>query len=113
MDRSKHYLNENIHCFNFFMGVVYKPSIPFYWPTDEFFHTPIFQKAMTRSRFLQILKFLHFSDSANPTFDINDDGCDQLHKVRLLIELLRDCCKRVYAPVQNVNVDESLVLFKG
>ena len=59
------------------------------------------------------MKFLHFNDNANPTFDINDDGRDRLHKVRPLIELLHDHCKRVYTPGQNVSVDESLVLFKG
>ena len=64
----------------FLMGVVYKPSIPLYWSTDELFHTPIFQKGMTCNRFQLILKFLHFNDNTNPTFDINGDGCNQLHK---------------------------------
>ena len=79
----------------FLMGVVYKPSVPLYWSTDELFHTPIFQKA--HNRFQLMLKFLHFNDNANPTFDISHDGHHWLHKVRLLIELLCDHCKRVYS----------------
>lgn len=48
----------------FVMGVVYELSIPLYWSTDELFHTPIFQKAITHNRFQLTLKFLHFSDNA-------------------------------------------------
>ena len=65
-----------------------------YWLTDELFYTPILQKAiMTRNRFQLILNFLHFNDNANPTFDINNDGRDRLHKVVPFTELLRVAVK--------------------
>ena len=89
------------------MGVVYKSSIPLHWSDDEFFHTPTFQKAMTRKSFQLMLKFLHFNGNANPIFDINDDGCNRLYIVRLLVELQHDHRKRVYAHGQNVSIDES------
>ena len=30
----------------FLMGIIYKPSIPMYWSTNNLYHTPVFQKAM-------------------------------------------------------------------
>ena len=97
----------------FLMDIIYKPSIPMYWSTNELYHTPIFQKAMSRNWFQLSLKFFHCSDNNNPQYDANDENRDRLYKVRPLIDLLRARCKTVYTPGQNVSVDESLVLFKG
>ena len=74
---------------------------------------PIFGQAMTRVCFLALLKFMHFVDNADPNHDAHDPNRDKLHKVRPLIEMIRDRCKRVYSPGRNLSVDESLVLFKG
>lgn len=68
---------------------------------------------MSRSRFQLILKFLHFNDNNDPQFDGNDEKRYRLHKLRPFIDLLRDRCKKIYTPGQNVSVDESFVLFKG
>ncbi|XP_065681354.1 piggyBac transposable element-derived protein 4-like [Hydra vulgaris] len=95
------------------MGIIYKPDIHMYWSTSEFFSTPIFSKNMSRTRFQLILKFLHFNNNNDPNYDVNDENRDRLHKVRPLIELIRDRCKKVFCPGQNLSVDESLVLFKG
>ena len=97
----------------FLMGIIYKPSIPMYWSTEELYHTPIFQKAMSRNQFQLILKFFHCNDNNNPQYDANDENRDRLYKVRPLIDLLRARCKTVYTPDQNVSVDESLVILKG
>ena len=97
----------------FVMGIIYKLSIPMYWFTDELYHIPIFQKAMSHNRFQLILKFFHCNDNNNPQHDANDENRNRLYKVRPLIELLRARCKTVYTPGQDVSVDESLVLFKG
>ena len=83
------------------------------WSTSEFLSTPIFSKIMSRTRFQLILKFLHFNNNNDPNYDVNDENRDRLHKVRPLIELIRDSCKNVYCPGQNHSVDKSLVLFKG
>ena len=49
----------------FLMGIIYKPSIPLCWSTNELYHTPIFQKAMSHNRFQLILKFFHCNDNNN------------------------------------------------
>ncbi len=95
----------------FLMGIIYKPSIAMYWSTNELLETPAFSKIMSRNRFQLILKFLHFND--NRLYDPTDEDCDRLHKVRTLIDIMRDCFQNVYAPEQKLSVDESLVLFKG
>ena len=81
------------------MGIIHKPSV--------------FSKIMSRNRFQLILKFLHFNDNEDPNYDPEDENRDRLHKVRPLIESLRNRCAEVYSPGQNLSVDESLVLFKG
>ena len=52
---------------------------------------------------------MHFSN--NETRDI--DNTDALYKVRPLIDLLRECFRKVYYPGMELSVDESLVLYKG
>ena len=91
------------------MGIVYKPDLHMYWSTDIYYSTPAFSKIMKRDRFYLILKFLHFNN--NETVD--PENPDWLHKVRPLIELLRERFRKVYSPGKNLSVDESLVLYKG
>ena len=93
------------------MGIIYKPSIRMYWSLDTIYSTPIFSQVMKRDRFELIMKFLHFND--NSTYDATDEDRDRLHKVRPLIDGLRERCRKVYYPGKNLSVDESLVLFKG
>lgn len=91
------------------MGIVHKPNILMYWSTDFYYSTPIFSQVMKRDRFNLILKLLHFND--NETLDMNDVG--RLHKVRPLIDMLRERFRQVYNPGRELSVDESLVLYKG
>jgi len=93
------------------MGLVYKPRLTMYWSTDELFHTPVFSSVMPRDRFLILLRFLHFAD--NSGCDLTDPNRDRLHKIRPIIDFLKQRCREVYYPSTDLCVDESLVLFKG
>ena len=42
---------------------------------------------MNHNRFNLILKFLHFNNNEDPTFDQNDGNRNRLHKVRPLINI--------------------------
>ena len=97
----------------FLMGVIYKPTIPMYWVTEEIYWTPAFSVIMTRTRFQLILKILHFNDNLHPNYDPNAEDRDKLHKVRPIIDELRRSFKTVWSPERNLSVDESLVLYKG
>ena len=68
---------------------------------------------MLRNRFFLLLNFLHFSINEDPLFDPKDKNRDRLHKVRPLINMTTEQCKKIYNPGKNLSVDESLVLFKG
>lgn len=95
------------------MGIIQKPSINLYWATDALYHTSIFFQVMNYNRLNLILKFLHFNNNEDPTFDQNDGNRNRLHKVRPLINIFRDRGKSVYSSGKKLSVDESLVLFKG
>ena len=95
------------------MGIIHKPSINLYWATDALYHTSIFFQVMNHNRFNLILKFLHFNNNEDPTFDQNDGNRNRLHKVRPLINIFRDRAKSFYSSGKKLSVDESLVLFKG
>ena len=93
------------------IGIVYKPTIPMYWPTSELHNRPIFSKVMPCKCFQLPLKFLHFNN--NDLHDLKYENWDRLHKLQLLIDILRKQCKEVYEPGQNLSIYEFLVLFKG
>ena len=95
------------------MGIIYKPSIPLYWSTDELFSTPIFSQFITRNRFQLIEKFLHFNNNVDPNYDPLDENRERLHKLRPILDILRGQCKSVWYPGKELSVDQSLVLFKG
>lgn len=62
---------------------------------------------MPRDRFIQIKRYLHFSD------DRNQEQCDKLHKVRFMLNNLRVSFQREYTPHKEISVDEAMVPFKG
>ena len=95
------------------MGLVYKPKIWMYWSKDTMYNTPFFNQLMTRTRFQLINKFLHFQNNEEPNYNANDQQRDRLHKIRDIMEMLRNKFRTVYYPSENVTVDESLILFKG
>lgn len=45
------------------MGHVRKGSLESYWSTDPLLATPLFGNIMSRNRYLQILRFLHFANN--------------------------------------------------
>ena len=45
------------------MGLVTKPNLSSYWSTDPALSSPFFPSIMSRDRFLQILRYLHFADN--------------------------------------------------
>ena len=63
----------------FLMGIIHKPCLPSYWTTNHKLCTPFFAHLVSRDRFLQIRRVLHFNNNEhiersrrqtlqNPTF---------------------------------------------
>ena len=53
-------------------GLITKPNINCYWSTDPVLSTPIFLSVMSRTQFLQILRYLHLAD--NSCAPLNDSA---------------------------------------
>ena len=89
------------------MPHVKKPVLHDYWSVDYAYETPIFRDYISRHRYGQILRFLHFADNNNP----NEQ--DRLWKIRNVFQDFVHKFTKFYNPLQKLVIDESLVLFKG
>lgn len=88
------------------MGHVRKGDIKDYWSTDVLLSTPIFGRIMSRNRFLQILRYLHF-------FNNEETSNCPLKKIKPVIEHLQNKFSHTIHPGKNLCIDESLLLWKG
>ena len=94
------------------IGIINKPNIPSYWSTDPMLSTPFFGATMSRTRFLQILRYLHFADnSLVPRPDSPD--FNKLYKIQPLLDLIIPRFRAVYSPERQLAVNETLIKFKG
>ena len=94
------------------MGITKKSELRMYWSTHPVHHMPIFSASMARTRYEQILRFMHFSDNelCRPR---GDPEFDRLYKIRPLVNHFNERFAALYNPNQVVCVDESLVKFSG
>ena len=91
------------------MGLVTKPNLSSYWSTDPVLSSPFFPSVMSRTRFLQILRYLHFADNTlAPPRDSAD--YNKLYKIQPLV-IAR--FQEVYTPERQLAIDETLIKFKG
>ena len=81
--------------FCIFMGIVKLPSIENDWRRDvQFYYSPIASK-ISRDRFRDIRRYLHFTDNTTlPT--PGTPGSDRLAKVRPLFNKINECCSAAY-----------------
>lgn len=88
------------------MGHIRKGNLKDYWSTDPLLHTPIFSQIMSRDRYLQILRNLHFHD--------NEEIVNHpLAKIKSVIDYLQSKFSAAITPGKNLCIDESLLLWKG
>lgn len=79
-----------------------------YWSDNPSFRLvgSKFGEVMPRDRFVQIKRYLHFSDDrCNPG--------DKLHKLRFIIDSCREKFQSEYVPHREISVDEAMIPFKG
>lgn len=88
-------------------GLVKKNRITDYWSTNELIKTPIFSQMMSRNRFVEILRCLHFSD--NQTLDPQN----RLGKLGNIPKILKKNFSNYFSPSQELCIDESMMLYKG
>ena len=94
------------------MGVVVKPEMRHYWSTYPVLETPFFGTSMSRSRFEQIIQFLHVvNNEEQPAANV--PYRDKLFKIRPFLDMFAKACKDTYYPCQKLAVDESVMPWKG
>ena len=94
------------------MGLVTKPNLNCYWSTDPVLSSPFFPSLMSRNRFFQILRYLHFADNTRaPPRDSAD--YNKLYKIQPFLDLAMARFQEVYTPERQLAIDETLIKFKG
>ena len=93
------------------MGLVKKTNLKSYWSTNSV-KTPLFTYTMSRDCYLAILQYLHFVNHDNAP-DPDDIHRDKLWKIRPFLDTLLPSFTAVYAPSQNLSLDETWIKFKG
>ena len=94
------------------MAVNHLPATEDYWKRDPIYnYTPIASR-ISRDRFRQIGRYLHFVDNSTLA-PLGDPAYGRLGKIRPLIDHLSSRFKAVYSPHRDVAVDEAMIKFQG
>ena len=94
------------------MNINSLPALKDYWRRDPTYHYAPIASRISRDRFLEISRYLHFVD--NTTLEPRESSSyDRLGKVRPLIDHFSDKFKEVYVPHKEVAVDEAMIKFTG
>ena len=88
-------------------GLIEKNSIQDYSSTDPLLITPIFGQYLTRNRYHDILRFMHFANNEVIS------NTNRLEKIKSIIDDFKRKFPNCLNPAKNLCVDESLVLWKG
>ena len=96
---------------NLAMGLAKLPTIEYYW-RKGITHMPWFRSVMPRRRFQQILRFLHLADNSKQ-LPRSDPNYNKLYKLGDFVACFNKCFKEMYAPRQNLTIDELMVCTKS
>lgn len=94
------------------MGLVHLPSLFDYWSKDPIFHYQMIASRITRTRFLEISKYLHFADNLTLA-QSGTPGYDKLGKIRSILEQLTNQFQSTYNLNKEVAIHEAMIKFKG
>ena len=98
--------------FNILMGVIRLPTLHDYWKCDDHFHYAPIASRISRDRFFELRRYLHFVDNSTLASP-GSEGYDKLGKVWPLINAVVSKCQSLYNVHRDVSVDEAMIKFKG
>ena len=107
---------EEINAFlgvNILMGIQKLPSIKSYWAVDEGLGNPLIQKTMTRTRFMEILRNIHFTDNLQKLPLRDSEDYDRAWKMRPFFDHLQKHFQAAFEPESHQSIDEHMCKFKG
>ena len=94
------------------MGINNLPALKDYWSEDPMYHYSPIADRITRDRYHDISRYLHFVDNSTLTPRGSPDY-DQLGKVQPVIDHLSARFLDLYDPHREVAVDEAMIKFTG
>ena len=98
--------------FMILMGVNQLPALADYWKLDPTYRYRPIADRITRDRFLEISRYLHFVD--NTTLPPRTDPTyDKLGKIRPVLDSVTQQFLTGYNPHCEVSIDEAMIAFKG
>ena len=97
--------------FMILMGLMKMPSIYDYWQKDEVYHYAPVASRISRDRFFELHRYLHFVDNSTVAAPDTPEY-DRLGKVRPVVTMLSDQFAAVYSPMRDISIDEAMVPFK-
>ena len=98
--------------FSIVMGINRLPEIRDYWANDSKLHNSFIASRITRRRFEEISRYLHFVN--NMGLPLRDEpGYHRLQKVLPVVNMMRDRLLKNYNPHPQNSIDEAMIPFKG
>ena len=94
------------------MGLNSFPSVEDYWRKSEVYHYSPIAGRISRDRFREINRYLHFADNSTLSAP-GSPSYDRLGKVRPLVEHLQSKFSAVYNPSKELAIDEAMIKFQG
>ena len=92
---------------NYIMSINQLPIVQSYWECGQFIGKKAIRNTMTRQRFKDILRNLHFSDNAK------SDKNDKVFKIRPMIDHFSSSFSNAVSNDEFQSVDKNMVKFKG
>jgi len=83
------------------------PSRRMYWSLDSDLHVPLVANAMSRNRFDELLRYLHFKNNQNL------DKNDKFSKVRPVIDHLNEKFIQAFPMDTKLDLDEAMIQYFG
>ncbi len=94
------------------MGINTLPSIEDYWKKNPVYHYAPIADRISRERFREISRYLHFTDNATLAPRASPEY-DRLGKIRPVLEYLELRFSEVFTPGKDLAVDEAMIKFQG
>ena len=98
--------------FTILMGINKLPEIRDYWSSNEYLRYAPIADRISRNRFEEITRYLHFVDNTSLP-SRGEEGYSRLQKVEPVISAMKANVKSVYHPHCQVSIDEAMIPFKG
>ncbi|XP_003369382.1 conserved hypothetical protein [Trichinella spiralis] len=92
------------------MGIIPMSRYQMYWSAN--FRVNSIANWLTRNRFIETMRYLHFNDNLQTILDRDDPNYDRLCKIRPLLEMFGKCCVETKNEEMQC-VDEQIIAYKG